>query len=285
MNAAPISSGILANKGYFLDIQNDLQNKIKNIIIHNIPLSTSNSMTVLKTIGKITSPLIHSAFTPTLSHIAIQLNLEDSDFIYIIEYGAYFSKDSQEPRKDKYTYDYYYINKDGVRISRLSYNNLESYAAYRILSDFTCSELKVRVNELKTKIISGIIAEELYNKTEYEKNLLEKITNDIYRIECDIKNKITLKELCNNFENENWRAQKYDVITHNSQTFAAEIIKILKAIRMHEADKIRVNEKRILPNCLIKALMNNEDLSLKNTLGRIPIFGLFHDLAYNLTNK
>ena len=42
-------------------------------------------MTVLKTIEKITSPLIHSAFTPTLSHIAIQLNLEDSDFIYIIE--------------------------------------------------------------------------------------------------------------------------------------------------------------------------------------------------------
>ena len=280
------STGMLTNNvNNNFDILNDNDHKIKNLIIHNIPLSQSNSMTALKTIGKITSPFIHSAFTPTLSHIAIQLNLEESDFIYIIEYGIYYSKDSQDSRENKNNYDYYFINNDGVRITRLSYNNLESFAAYRILSSYTCDELKDKVNELKTKIISGIIAEKIYDEIKDNKTLLDKISKDIYRIECDIKNKITLRELCNNFENENWSARKYNVVTHNSQTFAAEIIKILKAIRIHEADKIRANEKIILPNCLIKAFWNNEDLSLKNTLGRIPIFGLFHDLVYNLNNK
>lgn len=52
-------------------------------------------MIALKTLGKLASPFIHSALTPTLSHIAIQLNLENSDYIYVIEYGQYYSKDSK----------------------------------------------------------------------------------------------------------------------------------------------------------------------------------------------
>ena len=115
----------------------------------------------------------------------------------------------------------------------------------------------------------------------------EKISKNFYRVVCDINNKITLRELCNNFKSGNWSAKSFDVATHNSQTFAAEIIKILKAVRKYEYDKIRTNEKLALPNCLIKALWDNEDLSMTNTLGRIPIFGLFHDLVKNAiqTNK
>ena len=286
MSGSFISTGMLTNEGNnFLDISNDLDNEIEEIVIHNIPLSQSNSMAALRAFGKILTPYFHSALTPTLSHIAIQLMLKNSGFIYIIEYGQYFTKDSEiksnffsssssnEPRTSENDHDYYYINKDGARITRLSYNNLESFVAYRILSSYTCEELKDKVNELKTKIISGIIAEKIYNEITDNEILLDKISKDIYRIECDIKNKITLRELINNFKNENWSAREYNVATHNSQTFAAEIIKILKAIRMHEADKIRSNEKIILPNCLIKALWNNEDLSMTNTLGRIPIFG------------
>lgn len=100
---------------------------------------------------------------------------------------------------------------------------------------------------------------------------------EFYNIECDVKNKITLKELINNFQNENWEAKKYNLLTHNCQTFGAEVITILKAIRINERDKIRTKEKMILPNCIIKALWKNEDLSVVNTLGRIPVLGLGFD--------
>ena len=251
------------DKKKFLDIENDSEHKIKNLIIHNIPLSTSKSMSTLKTIGKMITPFIHSALTPSLSHIIIQLNMEDSDFIYFIEYGQYLSSSSNEPQKNKH--DFYYINEDGARITRLSYN-----------------ELKDRGND--SKEFSRIIAEKFYG--EIKEEIFQKISKDFHRVECDIKNKITLKELCNNFKNENWLAKKYNVASHNSQNFGAEIIKLLKAVRIHEFDKIRANEKLFLPNCIIRALWNNEDLSLTNSLGRIPIFGLFHDLVKtNISNK
>ena len=211
------------------------------------------------------TPLIHSALTPTLSHIAIQLNLEDSNFIYIIEYGQYISSSSNEQKNNNHSY--YYINEDGARITR-----------------FSCDELKDRANDSKGQEISRLIAKEFYGEINEEN--YQKISKNYQRVECDIKNKISLRELCNNFKNENWSAKKYNVASHNSQTFATEIVKILKAIRIHESDKIRTNEKLLLPNCIIKALWKNEDLSLTNTLGRIPIFGLFHDLAKtNMNNK
>ena len=40
-------------------------------------------------------------------------------------------------------------------------------------------------------------------------------------------------------------------------------------------DKVRVAEKFLLPNCIIKALWHNEDLSITNTLRRISVFGFF----------
>ena len=55
-------------------------------------------------------------------------------------------------------------------------------------------------------------------------------------------------------------------------------MKILKAVRVNNRDKIRVKEKMILPNCMINALWENEDLSIVNTLGRIPVLGLGFDI-------
>ena len=89
---------------------------------------------------------------------------------------------------------------------------------------------------------------------------------------------MTVKELIKNFEGEKWVVKKYKVLTHNCQIFAAEIIKILKAIRKNGNDKIRMVEKIKLPGCIINALWHNEDLSLTNTLGRIPFFGFLHDI-------
>ena len=57
----------------------------------------------------------------------------------------------------------------------------------------------------------------------------------------------------------------YNVIYHNCQTFAAEIITILKAARIHKKDKVRSIEKGMLSNCIISALWENEDLSIINT--------------------
>ena len=59
------------------------------------------------------------------------------------------------------------------------------------------------------------------------------------------------------------------------QDFGAEIVKILKAIRINEEDKIRLKEKMILPNCLINALSENENSSTINKIGKIPVFGFF----------
>ena len=80
------------------------------------------------------------------------------------------------------------------------------------------------------------------------------------------------------FLGEKWEARKYNLSSHNCQDFAAELVKILNAVRINEKDKIRINEKKALPNCLINALTNNEESSTINTLGRIPIFGLFFDI-------
>ena len=72
----------------------------------------------------------------------------------------------------------------------------------------------------------------------------------------------------------------YNALTHNCQHFGAEIIKILKAERIGEFFKLRTREKLILPNCIINAFWENEELSMANTLGRIPIFGFFYDVGY-----
>ena len=96
-------------------------------------------------------------------------------------------------------------------------------------------------------------------------------------VDCDVINKITIRKLRDNFKGEKWLAKNYNVVFHNCQTFGAEIIKKLKAIRLNEKDKFRANEKTALPGCIINSLWQNEKLSLTNTLGRITIFGLFHD--------
>ena len=90
-------TGMLTNKvNNFLDFQNDLDKTIDSIVIHNIPLSQNDFVITMRTVGKLFTPFNHSAFIPTFSHIAIQLVIEESDFIYIIEYGQYYSKDSKK---------------------------------------------------------------------------------------------------------------------------------------------------------------------------------------------
>ena len=286
MSGCFIFTGKETNNGEKKLILDDLlSKKINNLIIHSIPLSNSNFASFMRVLGKSYQSFLHPALTPTLCHIAIQLNLENNDIV-IIEYGQYLTKDSDikngffssgskssnTPRKDNNENLYYYINKDGARITKISkekYSNKNN-------------------NESINDIIQKIIAAEQYHipYEEFDFNFLKKgIVNGFHKIECNVNNKITLGELIENFKEEKWEAKNYNVLSHNCQTFGAEVIKLLKAVRVNDKDKIRIAEKTTLPYCMIKVLWDNEDLSVVNTLGRVPVFGMAFDLVYTIFTK
>ena len=265
--------------------------KIKDLSILTIPLKQDTKFTVTRYIGRIFQNLIHPAInSTTLSHIAIQLTL-DNDVLVIIEYGQYYSEESElkntsslascseslessgKCREEFNELQYYYINKSGVRLSVIPSEHLETiFQIYNVNEN----------SEDKRYIICGrSLTVLMYNHYRelidgFEKKDLPSVT-DYHSIQCDINNRITLRELCNNFKGEIWTAEKYNVMSHNCQYFAAEVIKILKAVRVYDYDKIRFKEKQLLPNCIISTLWDNEKLSTRNTLGRIPILGLVFD--------
>ena len=144
----------------------------------------------------------------------------------IIEYGQYLSEKSKnkiicssdsssEARKDTNKNLYWYINKDGIRLTKIP-NNINNVPAY--------------IAESNNFNFSGIKA----------------FNNRIYEVKWDIDFDITLKQLCDYFKGENWEAKKYNVLSHNCQHFAVEVIKILRAKRKYKRDKI--NERIMLPN-------------------------------------
>ena len=135
MSGSCFSSGKLTNDGKkLLEISDILDGKIMRLDIYNIPLSEGLLMSSLRLVGTIIQPFIHPSLSPTLYHIAIKLDIEN-----IIEYWQYYSEDSKEEekhlfasgssscsnetRKEYNNYKYYYINTDGVRITRIK-NNL-----------------------------------------------------------------------------------------------------------------------------------------------------------------
>ncbi len=261
-----------------LILDNLLSEKINNLVIHSIPLSTSPVASGLKYMGIKFQNFVNPSLSPTLSHIAIQLNLENDDIV-IIEYGQYITKDSDikngffssgskssnTPRKDSNDNLYYYINKDGARITAI---NKEKY-------------FNTYIYDSVNNIIQKIIAAQHYNipYDEFDFNIFKKgIFNRFDKIECNVKNKITLGELIDNFKDSKWEAKNYNLLFHNCQTFGAEVIKILKAVRVNESDKIRSFEKFALPNCIVNVLWKNEDLSVVNTLGRVPVLGKGFDV-------
>lgn len=225
----------------------------------------------------------------SLSHVAIQLNLENSKDILIIEYGQYLTEESDftklsgsyissnEPINNYNENIYYYINKDGVRITIIQYEK-------------SSSMFGVKLNEeLLSYFVSKIIACQYYKMSfnELIKNNFEFLWNSFIPIpshiifqsvDCDIQNKLSVKELIENFKGEKWTAKKYNILWHNCQFFSRDVIKILKAVRKKEYDKIRIVEKDKLPSLISNQLWRNEKLSVTNTLGRIPIFGFFHDI-------
>ena len=279
MSGTFYSSGKLTNEGAKkLDIRPYLNSKIDSISLYIIPIQLNKGMDILKGIEMRLKLFLHPALIPNASHVAVQLNMENKD-IFLMEYGQYLTKNSEkenvgmfsllnkvgsssDPREENNDVEYYYINKDGVRISKFG---------FKMEGDFKELNKKL-ITEISTKYY-GITEEEFLRINERESNIFHAFL-------CKINNKMTLQELFSHFEGKKeWEAQGYNVATHNCQDFGAEIIKILKAERVDESLKIRTREKMIMPNCIINAFWHNEQWSLTNTLGRIPIFGFFYDVS------
>ena len=283
MSGKCFSSGHLTNKGAKdLYINPYLHLKIDSISLYVIPIALDSfAVDFAKNTTTLFQFFFHPALVPNVSHVAVQLNMENKD-LFLIEYGQYLTKDSEmkssgifsssnniesskNPNEEINDVSYYYINKDGVRISKF---------------DFKWEGNK---EELQKKLITQISVKYYgISVQEFERiNSSTRDHNKFFSCLCKINNKITLRELFEHFKGKKeWEAQGYNVLTHNCQDFGAEIIKILKAERIDESLKVRTREKLILPNCIINAFRENEELSLVNTLGRIPILGLFHDIGY-----
>ena len=282
MSGSVISTGILTNKGAkLLEIERISNLQIKDITIHIIPLTNNGKIKKLRNIGRFCQFFLHPALTPTFCHVAIQLNMENKKDIIIMEYGQYLSEESElisqtpfdssessnNPRIHNDEALYFYINKDGARITKIN----DKYFFGNDISKIPKEEIDLTVLKVIASYHHNISYEEINKR-------LGNYIDEYYRINCDINNKMNLKELLDHFKEEKWEAKNYCVLTNNCQDFACKIIKILKAVRSDEKTKIRTIEKMILPNSLIGALWDNEKLSFTNTMGRIPIIGLIYDL-------
>ena len=86
------SSGLLTNKGLKeLNINGYLNSSIKDLSIHVIPLSTNPTFSKFQIIGTYAKMFIPMIINPSLTHVAIQLNLDNSNDVLIIEYGNYLT--------------------------------------------------------------------------------------------------------------------------------------------------------------------------------------------------
>ena len=290
MSGSSITSGIMIeNEERNSEFERLMDLKIRDLSIQIIPLKSNVHINRLRFIGQFLQLYIHPAIlSPTLSHIAIQLNMENGKDIIIMEYGQYLteqseidepgifsscdscSNDYKRPKRSEKNNIFWFLNKDGLRLTKIDENdtffkehqNLDENKKSEIVSELiACNHYGIdhqKFKEINSKLLIG----SLFNC-----------------VNCKIKNEITLKELCENFKGEKWEAKSYNWASHNCQHFAAEIIKILKAERLNDLDKIRTVEKLTLPNCIISALWDNEELSFVNTMGRIPLVGLIYDLV------
>ena len=141
MSGKSISPGLSTNKGLKqLDIDPYFNKKIKEITIQVIPWSINDHFLKFQFVGMVLKTITLMVINSSLTHITIQINLENSKDILIIEYGNYLTIDSnltnsgigsinssKEPRENENDNIYYYINKDGVRKTLFTYEYLKSY--------------------------------------------------------------------------------------------------------------------------------------------------------------
>ena len=142
-----LSSGKMTNEGKKeLKIDELMKLKISNLNIYTIPLFNNKLISTLRNVGAFLQPYFHPRLSPTFLHTAVQLTLENG-IIVIIEYGQYYSEDSEiknsnifsnisnssdssNYRIEKNDFIYYYINKDGVRLTIIEQDILMDFINY-----------------------------------------------------------------------------------------------------------------------------------------------------------
>ena len=97
MSGKCFSSGKLTNKGAKdLYIRPYLNLKIDSISLFIIPISLDSfRVDLAKRTENLLKVFLHPALLPTVSHVAVQLNMENKD-LFLIEYGQYLTKDSEK---------------------------------------------------------------------------------------------------------------------------------------------------------------------------------------------
>ena len=113
-----------------------------------------------------------------------------------------------------------------------------------------------------------------------------KIDNDEYKnkkydleqddvIKCFIFNITNFKDLLDNFK-KGWEAKDYIIGLHDCQTFTAQLILKLQAVRINPDERLRTSEKLSITNELMDAFYYTEN-DINNKIGRIPVIGLGYD--------
>ena len=94
-----------------------------------------------------------------------------------------------------------------------------------------------------------------------------------FKFDCDVQNKMTIRDLCTCLEYHHWTKQKYNVVDQNCQLFVRKAIKLLGSRRINKSDRIRTFSKGMIPKRILDALEENE--GNHNYEERIPIIGRF----------
>ena len=125
-----------------------------------------------------------------------------------------------------------------------------------------------------------------------ESDYREKVINDkkgaVILENLTIDNKMTLKELidkCKN--NSSWKANDYNLASHNCQDFIAKVIEILK-VKRTDKDETKYSHlagKLSIPPAILKALEKNDTPTIIRVTQQIPFIDTYAEIAAKIYSK
>ena len=125
-----------------------------------------------------------------------------------------------------------------------------------------------------------------------ESDYREKVINDkkgaVILENLTIDNKMTLQELidrCKN--NSSWKANDYNLASHNCQDFIAKVIEILKVKRTDkdETKYSHMTGKLSIPPAILKALEKNDTPTIIRVTEQIPFISFYAELGAKIYSK
>ena len=125
-----------------------------------------------------------------------------------------------------------------------------------------------------------------------ESDYREKVINDkkgaVILENLTIDNKMTLQELidrCKN--NSSWKANDYNLASHNCQDFIAKVIEILKVKRTDkdETKYSHMTGKLSIPPAILKALEKNDTPAIIRVTEQIPFISFYAELGAKIYSK